>query len=70
MGLIVVGDVHGCVEPLRLALSWAANFKDRRVVLVGDYIDRGPASKEVIETLIREVVAGRQPHAPRRQSRD
>lgn len=52
-----VGDVHGCHEELRQALEWCAeDASDKgargRVHLLGDYIDRGPDSKGVIETLM------------------
>lgn len=52
-----IGDVHGCVEQLRIALDWCAddalqNGTKGRVHLLGDYVDRGPSSKEVVELLI------------------
>jgi Calcineurin-like phosphoesterase len=37
-----VGDIHGCVEPLDELLEvWRSNYSDRRLVFLGDYIDRG-----------------------------
>lgn len=52
-----IGDVHGCVEQLKIALDWCAadalqSGTTGRVHLLGDYVDRGPSSKEVIELLI------------------
>ncbi len=51
-----IGDVHGRSDLLRQALAWIeadAGPRPARVVLVGDYVDRGPDSKGVIETLMR-----------------
>jgi serine/threonine protein phosphatase 1 len=62
--LYVVGDVHGCVELLarmhRLILADAAqNQSERRVVVyLGDYIDRGPDSKGVVDLLIDDALPG------------
>ena len=52
-----IGDVHGCVAQLKAALEWCAsdalqNGTRGRVHLLGDYVDRGPNSKEVIDLLI------------------
>jgi len=51
--LIVIGDVHGDSHRLWRAFE---EFRSYRVpiVLVGDYIDRGPHSKEVLEILHQE----------------
>jgi serine/threonine protein phosphatase 1 len=49
--LAIVGDVHGDAVRLRAALSRLDSSR-RRIVFVGDYIDRGPDSAEVIEALI------------------
>jgi diadenosine tetraphosphatase ApaH/serine/threonine PP2A family protein phosphatase len=51
-----IGDVHGCLDKLvRLLARCRAHAGDRRrrVVFVGDYIDRGPDSRGVIETLLK-----------------
>jgi serine/threonine protein phosphatase 1 len=53
-----IGDVHGCLDELREALDWCAADSDRqglagRVHLLGDYIDRGPDSKGVLDLLMR-----------------
>lgn len=52
-----VGDVHGCYDELR-ALEQkiqldAAKFRGRKIIIMlGDYIDRGPQSRRVIEHLM------------------
>jgi serine/threonine protein phosphatase 1 len=50
--LAIVGDVHGDVLRLKAALLSLATL-DRRIVLVGDYVDRGPDSRGVLEALVR-----------------
>ena len=53
-----VGDVHGCRDQLNAALSRidddieTHDVSDPMLVLLGDYIDRGPKSAEVLETLM------------------
>lgn len=52
--LYVVGDVHGCLSELDAAIARieehaAANgLEDARLVLLGDYVDRGPQSAQVL----------------------
>lgn len=52
-----VGDVHGCLEELR-ALEQkiqldARQFRGRKlIIMLGDYIDRGPQSRRVVEHLM------------------
>jgi serine/threonine protein phosphatase 1 len=50
--VFVVGDVHGCVDELDVLLTSLALSPGDAVVFVGDYVDRGPASKEVLDLLI------------------
>ena len=49
-----IGDIHGrcdLLDALLQKIELHANGRDRRLVFVGDYIDRGPESARVIETL-------------------
>ena len=48
----VIGDIHGCHEELEDLLAQIPS-KDR-LIFVGDYIDRGPASAAVVQRLLRE----------------
>jgi len=48
--IAVVGDVHGDARRLRAMLAKLDSFRGH-VVLVGDYVDGGPDSAEVLETL-------------------
>jgi len=49
-----VGDIHGCADLLDALLERIeahAGGRERRLVFLGDYMDRGPGSARVIETL-------------------
>jgi len=51
--IFAIGDIHGCYDPLvRLLGRIPIDWKRDRLVFMGDYIDRGPQSFEVIEHLI------------------
>lgn len=52
MSRFVIGDIHGCVDELRRLVDGLSVVAGDRVVFLGDYIDRGPASKEVVSFLI------------------
>ena len=47
----IIGDVHGCLLELEELVSLLAPTPQDRVVLVGDVLDRGPASAEVLRFL-------------------
>lgn len=53
MGLIAIGDVHGCASTLDALIEELAPTADDHLVFVGDYVDRGPDSNGVIEQLFR-----------------
>ena len=47
--LIIVGDVHGCLEELKILLTRCSYEKERdKVIFVGDLVNKGPSSAEVI----------------------
>jgi serine/threonine protein phosphatase 1 len=50
--LFAIGDIHGCVDELTVLLDAIAGKRGDTVVFVGDYIDRGPNSREVIDYLL------------------
>ena len=52
MRTFAIGDIHGCHTALLALLEAVQLRQDDRVILLGDYIDRGPASRQVIETLL------------------
>lgn len=59
--IYAVGDIHGQLGMLQNALSRieADGGPDARVVFLGDYVDRGPNSREVLDLLIEGQQAGR-----------
>lgn len=50
--LIAIGDIHGCLAALNALLDALKPGPDDTVVTLGDYVDRGPDSRGVIERLI------------------
>lgn len=48
----IIGDIHGEISLLDRLLEQVRKYEPERVVFVGDYIDRGPASREVIDRLM------------------
>ncbi|MFM7605147.1 MAG: metallophosphoesterase family protein [Prosthecobacter sp.] len=52
MRTLVIGDIHGCSTALDVLLKELAPGKDDTLVTLGDYVDRGPNSKGVVERLI------------------
>jgi Calcineurin-like phosphoesterase len=59
-----IGDIHGCIEPLRALLGQirahaAARPMPRNIVIfLGDYIDRGTDSRAVIDLLLGDPLPG------------
>lgn len=50
--LIAIGDIHGCRDALRSLITAIGPRKNDTIVTLGDYIDRGPDSRGVIDLLI------------------
>ena len=65
--IYAVGDIHGYLDQLdrALALIQADGGPDAQIVFVGDYTDRGPDSRGVIQRLLDGVNAGRPWHVLR-----
>jgi serine/threonine protein phosphatase 1 len=53
MRKFAIGDIHGCLDKLEDLLSKIDPRPDDVLIFLGDYIDRGENTKEVIETLIK-----------------
>lgn len=57
--LFAIGDVHGCYKTLyELVNNQIGLRKSDRLILLGDYIDRGPGIKEVIDYIIGLTAGG------------
>lgn len=52
MGLIAIGDIHGCARTLDALLKLLETQTEDHLIFIGDYMDRGPDSKGVIERLL------------------
>ena len=62
MAVYTIGDVHGCYDQLleleSMITEDAAGLPGKKlIIMLGDYVDRGPASAQVIEHLLHK------PHA-------
>ncbi|GAL01159.1 serine/threonine protein phosphatase [Nonlabens ulvanivorans] len=51
MSTYVVSDIHGCNSKFRRALKAVRLKKTDRLIILGDMIDRGSESKEVLDTI-------------------
>jgi serine/threonine protein phosphatase 1 len=52
MRTLVIGDIHGCLAALNALLEAVAPTAADRVITLGDYVDRGPDSRGVLDRLI------------------
>ena len=52
MRTIAIGDIHGCSSSLCGLIDYAGINEGDTVVTLGDYVDRGPDTKGVIDTIL------------------
>jgi serine/threonine protein phosphatase 1 len=50
--LFAISDIHGCLKTFEALLNQIGLNKDDQLYLLGDYIDRGPNSKGVLDKII------------------
>lgn len=50
--IFAIGDIHGCLYTLMSLLNSLPITSDDIVVFLGDYVDRGPHSRKVLDFLI------------------
>lgn len=50
--IIAIGDIHGCLTALDTLLQSVALRPDDTLIFLGDYVDRGPNSRGVLERLL------------------
>lgn len=50
--IYAIGDIHGCIDSLNNLIDKLPLSKNDKLIFLGDYIDRGPDSKAVVEKLI------------------
>jgi len=50
---IAIGDIHGCYDQMvELLAKVDEGYPERQLVFLGDYVDRGPNSKGVVQKVI------------------
>ncbi len=47
-----IGDIHGCLATLKKLVSSLELLASDKLIFIGDYVDRGPNSRGVIDFLI------------------
>lgn len=52
MRTLVIGDIHGCLHALDCLLATVEVRQDDLLITLGDYVDRGPDSKGVLDRLL------------------
>ncbi len=50
--LFAIGDIHGCPEELASILKAIEPRQGDTVVFIGDYVDRGPSSRDVLDQVM------------------
>jgi serine/threonine protein phosphatase 1 len=50
---VVFSDLHGCASEFKLLLNKMPLSDNTTIIFLGDYVDRGPNSKEVIDTILK-----------------
>ncbi len=55
----IIGDIHGCIHTLRYLLYIKLRIKrDDHIYFLGDYVDRGPSSKAVLDEFLMLIDKG------------
>ena len=49
---LAIGDIHGCINALTMLVDFVAPQTDDTIVTLGDYVDRGPDSRAVLDFII------------------
>jgi serine/threonine protein phosphatase 1 len=59
MRLLAIGDIHGCLKAFDNLLALVAPRPEDQLIVLGDYVDRGPNSAGVLDRLIQLQASGR-----------
>ncbi|GHC54200.1 metallophosphoesterase family protein [Roseibacillus persicicus] len=54
MRTLAISDIHGCLDPLLTLWKTLDPQPEDHIIFLGDYVDRGPDSKGVIDFLIEQ----------------
>lgn len=49
MNIFIIGDIHGCFTELHELLNKAGILDDDLIIAMGDIVDRGPDSAQVLD---------------------
>jgi serine/threonine protein phosphatase 1 len=49
---LAIGDIHGCFDALDTLVAFVGLRSDDVLIALGDYVDRGPKTRQVIEWLM------------------
>ena len=49
---LAIGDIHGCIKSLTTLIDFVAPNAEDTIVTLGDYVDRGPDSRAVLDFII------------------
>ena len=52
MRRFAIGDIHGCAKALRSVIEAIDPQREDELVFLGDYVDRGPDSRDAIDQII------------------
>jgi serine/threonine protein phosphatase 1 len=58
MSRYAIGDIHGGAKTFRALLERLDMKRDDRIYLLGDYVDRGPNSKGVLDIILKLIDVG------------
>ena len=50
--IVAIGDIHGCSQTLEGIIKKVKKHQPKKWIFIGDYIDRGPNSRETLDFLI------------------
>lgn len=56
---LAIGDIHGCFNALLTLVDFVGINSNDTLITLGDYVNRGPNTKAVLEWLIRQHSSGR-----------
>jgi serine/threonine protein phosphatase 1 len=59
MRILAIGDIHGCLTAFNTLLDAVSPQPDDQIIALGDYVDRGPDSRGVLDRLIDLYSRGR-----------
>lgn len=49
---LAIGDIHGCIRSFEALLEQIKPTKEDQLFLLGDYVNKGPASRQVLDKII------------------